>query len=255
MPRASLGAALATVALAGCAATDVPSPQPSESRSLATGPSTVAPTPSPLPTPSPSPSPSVTETAAETLRVAELVDPGWIAEVAARAEVPERAMAAYAGASVAVAEDFPDCNLAWNTLAAIGFVETIHGSWNGAALSDDGLVSPPILGIPLDGKGTIAVRDTDDGLLDGDTTWDRAVGPMQFIPSTWEIYGRDGNGDGTADPHHIDDASYSAAVYLCDVGGDLDDPERWIAAVNAYNPSVAYNNKVVEAANRYASTS
>lgn len=219
---------------------------------MATGPSTVAPTPSLLPTPSPLPSPSTTEAAAEVVRVAELVDPAWIAEMAARVDVPERAMAAYAGASVAVAEDFPDCNLAWNTLAAIGFVETLHGSWNGASLADDGLVSPPILGIPLDGNGTIAVRDTDDGLLDGDTTWDRAVGPMQFIPSTWEIYGRDGNGDGTVDPHQIDDAAYSAAVYLCDVGGDLDDPKRWIAAVNAYNPSVAYNNKVVEAANRYA---
>ena len=38
------------------------------------------------------------------------------------------------------------------------------------------------------------------GRLDGDDTWDRAVGPMQFIPSTWAWSGRDGDGDGVAQP-------------------------------------------------------
>ena len=44
---------------------------------------------------------------------------------------------------------------------------------------------------------------------------------MQFIPSTWMIYGADGNGDGIKDPFNIFDAALAAANYLCDAGGDL----------------------------------
>ncbi len=45
------------------------------------------------------------------------------------------------------------------------------------------LIIPAML--PLNGaNGTQAIRDTDAGQLDGDSIWDRAVGPMQFIPST-----------------------------------------------------------------------
>ena len=44
----------------------------------------------------------------------------------------------------------------------------------------------PILGPVLNGVGDVAaIPDTDGGRWDGDTTWDRAVGPMQFIPSSW----------------------------------------------------------------------
>ena len=60
-------------------------------------------------------------------------------------------------------------------------------------------------------NGFAAIADTDGGALDGDARWDHAVGPMQFIPSTWQLAGRDGNGDGTADPFNIDDAALSAA--------------------------------------------
>ena len=35
------------------------------------------------------------------------------------------------------------------------------------------------------------------GTVDGSAAIDRAVGPMQFIPSTWEAWGADGNGDGS----------------------------------------------------------
>src|SRR5687767_9098537 len=63
--------------------------------------------------------------------------------------------------------------------------------------------------------GFASIVDTDGGVLDGDARWDRAVGPMRFIPSTWQLVGRDGNGDGIADPFSIDDAALSAAAYLC----------------------------------------
>lgn len=46
-----------------------------------------------------------------------------------------------------------------------------------------------------------------------------AQGPMQFMPDTWEHYGVDGSGDGTADINNAIDAIYSAANYLASHGG------------------------------------
>lgn len=179
-------------------------------------------------------------------------DERWVERIARDGGIPERALRAYAGAALAVAETHPGCGLGWNTLAGIGLVESEHGTINGSAIGADGVARPSIIGIPLDGDGTEVVRDTDGGALDGDTTWDRAVGPMQFIPETWAAYAQDGDRDGETDVHQIDDAALAAAVYLCDVGGDVTVPERWIAALTAYNPSVEYNNRVAAAAEQYA---
>ena len=41
-----------------------------------------------------------------------------------------------------------------------------------------------------------------------------AVGWMQFMPSTWEMYGVDANGDGRKDPYNPVDAIFAAARYL-----------------------------------------
>lgn len=180
------------------------------------------------------------------------VDPAWLQQTAESTEIGDRALLAYANAVTLVSDEFPECRIGWNTLAGIGFVESIHGTIYGSALDETGVATPAIIGIPLDGVSTMAIPDTDDGALDGDIEWDRAVGPMQFIPSTWALWGTDGNGDGIANPHNIDDASYSAARYLCGIGGDLTDPERWIAAVAAYNNTVEYNHLVADAATRYA---
>lgn len=208
---------------------------------------TVAPTEAPPLTPSPSAASAATDTP-----VAELADPAWITRIAASGSIPERALYAYAGAAIEVSKTNPTCGLGWNTLAAIGLVETEHGSMNDATLRPDGTVAPAIIGIPLDGNGTIPVPDTDSGTIDGDTTWDRAVGPMQFIPSTWANAAQDGNRDGKKDINQIDDAALATAMHLCEVGGDLTQPENWIDAIRAYNPSVPYNNRVAEAANHYA---
>ncbi|MFT3877181.1 MAG: lytic murein transglycosylase [Propioniciclava sp.] len=184
--------------------------------------------------------------------IADLADPAWVARIAQAGNIPERALAAYAGASFAVARTHPGCGLGWNTLAGIGHVESEHGTINGSSLGPDGVASPDIVGVPLTGQGTAAIRDTDGGILDGDATWDRAVGPMQFIPQTWAQFARDGNGDGVTDVQQIDDAALAAAEYLCSSGTDLTQPANWIAAVQAYNPSVEYNNRVADAANHYA---
>jgi membrane-bound lytic murein transglycosylase B len=187
--------------------------------------------------------------------VSELADRAWVSRIAKAGAIPERALAAYTGAALAVAETDPGCGIGWNTLAAIGFVESEHGTIHGSAIGSDGVASPTIIGIPLDGNGTNPVPDTDHGELDGDTIWDRAIGPMQFIPATWTQYAQDGDLDDVANVHDIDDAALTAAVYLCTAAKNLDRPEQWIAAINAYNPSVEYNNRVADAANRFAGLS
>ncbi|SNS60669.1 Transglycosylase SLT domain-containing protein [Micrococcales bacterium KH10] len=184
--------------------------------------------------------------------VSELADPVWVSRIAAATDIPERALVAYAGASLAVAQSHPGCGLGWNTLAAIGLVESEHGSMNGSLLGQDGVAGPEIIGVALNGDGVARIPDTDDGALDNDTTWDRAVGPMQFLPTTWEQYAMDGDGDGTPDVHNIDDTSLTAAVYLCETGNDLTQPDNWIKAVAAYNAGSDYNTRIVEAANTYS---
>jgi len=75
---------------------------------------------------------------------------------------------------------------------------------------------------------------------------------MQFIPSTWELAGRDGNGDGEADPFNIDDAALSAAGYLCAHGRDLTAANGWTEAIYSYNQSDAYVDQVRGQATSYA---
>ena len=82
---------------------------------------------------------------------------------------------------------------------------------------------------------TCEIIDTDAGVLDGDPHLDRAMGPMQFIPETWRLYGVDANNDGMVSPDNFDDAALSAAGYLCWRGKDLSTPRGWMDALRAYN--------------------
>lgn len=184
--------------------------------------------------------------------ITALVQPAWAKQIAQQTGIPERAMRAYAGATISVARDQPGCGLAWNTLAAIGEVESDHGRIGGSVLDDTGRATPGIVGIALDGDGVADIADTDGGALDGDSEHDRAVGPMQMIPQTWAVYAVDGSGDGVADPQNIDDAALAAAHYLCATGYDLSTSSGWIAAIDAYNQGVDYNNAVAAVANRFA---
>jgi membrane-bound lytic murein transglycosylase B len=162
----------------------------------------------------------------------------WTASALAAHDVPAAALRAYRRAAAAVGSR---CRLPWELLAGIGRVESDHGRYGGSTLGADGVPRPAIVGIALDGVGPVAaVRDTDGGRFDGDRVWDRAVGPMQFIPSTWRGAGRDGDGDGVRSPNDIDDASLAAAAYLCSGGGDLGDPSAVESAVFRYNPSDYY---------------
>lgn len=180
----------------------------------------------------------------------------WAQGINEQMNIPQAALAAYGNAAETMRQTQPECNLAWTTLAGIGHVETRHGRYGGATMNDDGYALPPIIGIKLDGTpGFADIPDTDGGALDGDPEHDRAVGPMQFIPSTWVQWGADGDGDGANNPQNIDDSALAAARYLCASGGNLADSANWIAAVHAYNPSVEYNNRVADAAEHYANLS
>jgi len=178
-------------------------------------------------------------------------DPAWTESVAAGTGIPERALRAYAHASLTLRVEQPDCGLGWNTLAGLGAIESAHGTHDGGVLRADGYPDPPIRGIPLDGSASAAVSDTDGGRVDGDAVWDRAVGPLQFIPSTWQRWGADANGDGTADPNQIDDAALAAARYLC-ASGEMTSPAGWRRAVFSYNHLDSYVDDVAATANAYA---
>jgi membrane-bound lytic murein transglycosylase B len=167
--------------------------------------------------------------------------------------IPALALRAYHEAAAWAAGFRPGCGLSWSVLAGIGRLESNHGlHWGSATrFSPDGVVSPPITGPALNGRGVASIPDTDGGRWDGDRTWDRAVGPMQFIPSTWRRLGRDGNGDRVADPNNLFDAATSAAGYLCLVGGDLSGREGLRRAVYGYNHSWAYVDAVLWWASLY----
>ncbi len=165
------------------------------------------------------------------------------------------ALEAYVRAADRINGERPACRLPWSLLAGIGRVESRHGTYAGTRLLIDGSASRPIIGIALSGqRDTAVIADSDNGVLDGDTEFDRAVGPMQFIPSTWARSGRDANGDGIADPQNIYDAALSAADYLCRTayGLPLDTPEGQQRAVFAYNRSEAYVAAVLAYARDYS---
>ncbi|MGK5679386.1 lytic murein transglycosylase [Actinoplanes sp. URMC 104] len=176
----------------------------------------------------------------------------WATEIGTRVGIPVVAVQAYGYAEMVLARTKPSCRLSWTTLAALGKIESSHGAANGAVLSTDGTALPAIFGLPLDGKGgRQLVPDTDRGALDQDTTYDRAMGPLQFIPATWNSYKVDADNNQVADPNDIDDAALTAATYLCQAGRDLSKPDAWWDAILSYNAVRPYAQKVFDAANDY----
>ncbi|SEG12296.1 Transglycosylase SLT domain-containing protein [Thermomonospora echinospora] len=104
--------------------------------------------------------------------------------------------------------------LSWTVLAAIGQVESDHGRNTGPSSAG-------------------------------------ALGPMQFLPSTWKSYGVDGDRDGKADIMNPYDAIPAAAKYLCDHGGGRGGRSLY-NAVYAYNHAHWYVQKVLDLARAYA---
>ncbi|MFC4449170.1 lytic transglycosylase domain-containing protein [Halorussus aquaticus] len=101
----------------------------------------------------------------------------------------------------------------WTYLAGVGWVETQHGQYEAGC----------------------------------DTSSAGAKGPMQFMPSTWDAYGVDGDGNGVANICDYRDAIPAAANYLTASGA----PENWDDALYAYNHSWSYVSDVKNAAAYY----
>ncbi|OEV09937.1 hypothetical protein AN218_19885 [Streptomyces nanshensis] len=179
--------------------------------------------------------------------------------VAAVAGVPGRLLVAYQAAEKSLAERYPSLKgFDWSVLAGIAKVES-GGTASGHKVRADGTLATPIYGPRLSGSGvggnTTAMADTDGGRLDGDPHGERAVGPMQFLPSTWARVGQDGNGDGRKDPQNVDDAALAAAVYLTDHGKrDLSRPAQLKQAVLSYNHSSQYVQEVTGWIGHYKKT-
>ena len=158
-------------------------------------------------------------------------------------DIPNMVLDAYrrAAASVGLA----GCGLQWWALAGVGKVESDHGRLQHAHLTATGDLVPHIRGIPLNGTQDTQ-RVTDSG---GDVV--EAEGPMQFIPSTWAVIGRDGNGDNTVAVDNIYDASLGAAWYLCRSSADLTSDEGLATAFRSYNHSDTYAVEVLAYARAY----
>ncbi|MFD6892178.1 lytic transglycosylase domain-containing protein [Streptomyces sp. NPDC059957] len=169
--------------------------------------------------------------------------PGAASPNGATAGIPATALDAYKRAEISVAAALPGCHLPWQLLAGIGRVESVHAS--GYGLKVDGYTEKPIRGPRLDGNGFAEIRDTDKGEWDADAEYDRAVGPMQFIPSTWSTWGADGNADGKRDPNNIYDAALGAGLYLCAGQRNLTDAGDLDKAILSYNRSREYVNTVL----------
>jgi membrane-bound lytic murein transglycosylase B len=200
--------------------------------------------------PSPSVAEGLTGKPARSARLAPATH-GVISGLAANG-IPSVALNAYRVAATRMKHADAGCGINWSLLAGIGREESDHGRFGGAVLHADGVSTPPIVGPALDGVHWDYVPAPANGLaLDGDATYAHALGPMQFIPSTWAIYGTDATGDGRADIFNINDAALSAARYLCTAGGDLRTQAGQVRAVLAYNHSDQYLAQVLALADAY----
>ena len=166
-------------------------------------------------------------------------------------DIPALVLDAYVRGAAAANRRTPGCRIHWSALAAVGRTESGHARSGGATLTLAGDVVPRILGPRLDGGSFALVTDTDGGTLDGDVELDRAVGPMQFIPSTWKFSGEDGNGDGNRDPNNVYDATTAAGMYLCRARQGLDLDENLYNAALSYNHSGTYAALIVSRAREY----
>ena len=135
--------------------------------------------------------------------------------------------------------------LPWQVLAAVGWTESRHAQ--GRANPQTGAVQPPIVGPALDGtNGTARIPDPSEP--DG---WAHAHGPMQFLRTTWQAWGRLAPRrpvGAVPSPDNAWDAIHSAAAYLCGTEGQLTDLDQ---ALLRYNHSGEYVRTVLAKATEY----
>ncbi|MFD8494840.1 NlpC/P60 family protein [Amycolatopsis sp. NPDC059657] len=135
----------------------------------------------------------------------------------------------------------PRCTCGRSILASIAQVESRHAA--GRTIAPNGDITPPIQGPLLDGSGVGGNRTP---IRNPDGSFAGAVGPFQFLTTTWATVAQDGNGDGQRNPHNAFDAALGAAALLCGTGArNLADEGQLRAAVYDYNHSAAYVEQVI----------
>jgi hypothetical protein len=175
----------------------------------------------------------------------------WATKIATSLRIPEIAVQAYGYAQLVLAQQQPGCHLSWTTLAGIGKIESQHGQATGTTLLATGRSDPPVNGPVLDGQsGRRLVKDTDAGAYDGNPEFDRAMGPLQLLPTAWRANAIDADNDTIQDPYDIDDASLALGKLLC-ARGDLRRIADWRAAVARYRPGTSFADSIFLAANDY----
>ena len=108
-------------------------------------------------------------------------------------------------------------------------------------------------GLPWTVLAAIAQIESGDGANDGPSSAG-AEGPMQFLPSTWAIWGTDGLGPpGAPDIMNPLDAVPSAARLLCASGGG--NSATLAGAIFSYNHATWYVNEVLALASEYRNNS
>jgi hypothetical protein len=103
-------------------------------------------------------------------------------------------------------------------------------------------------GLPWPVVAGIGKQETDHNRATA-TSSAGAVGPMQFLPATWEEYQADGDGDGVADVNDEEDSIAGAVRLLCANGGDQ--PATLQDAILTYNQSQEYVDAVLATARSY----
>jgi membrane-bound lytic murein transglycosylase B len=164
--------------------------------------------------------------------------------------IPAMALQAYRNAERMMSMAQPACGVSWNLLAGIGRIESMHA--NNGATDARGTAVRPIYGPTLDGSLPGNEVIVSSMAPNGQATYARAMGPMQFLPGTWARYASDGDGDGKADIQNVFDASLAAARYLCTGGLNLRDQSQVLSSILRYNNSMPYARNVLGWAAAYA---
>jgi hypothetical protein len=181
-----------------------------------------------------------------------------IAAPAAGTDIPQIVLQAYQHAADMSAFLHPSCHLSWQDLAALGRIESDNAQHANTRIAANGDTYPPILGPPLDGSGGNAALPLPPlSYYDGPGPWEEAVGPMQFLPTSWTSVAMVGGSDPTPDPNNVFDAAISAANYLCRAvgpAGRLDTTSGLETAYYSYNHSDSYVAEALSNATYYGAT-
>src|SRR5699024_3106820 len=87
-----------------------------------------------------------------------------------------------------------------------------YREWLGKAAEECTEVTAPLLAAQLDAESSFTTNAVSPV---------GAEGPAQFMPDTWRTWGKDDDGNGTADPPDIGDAVMAQGRYMCHLAQQL----------------------------------